>query len=212
MSLLPDPASLAIFVTASVAISITPGPDLTYVFARSLAHGRRAGLISVAGIVSGLVIHTLLVALGLAALIAGSDTAFDAIRYVGAAYLVWMGIRLIRTRGGLAADGTATEGRRLTIYSQGLLTNLLNPKILLFFLAFLPQFASPERGSVALQILILGAILIACGVVALMSTAMASSSLSGLLARHPLWLRIQNAVTGSLMIALALHLLIVGRR
>lgn len=212
MSLLPDPAAFAVFLTASIVISITPGPDLTYVFARGLAHGSRAGLVSVAGIVSGLVVHTLLVALGLAALVAESDTAFDVIRYVGAAYLLWMGYRLIRSRAGLAENGPPDTSRWATIYLQGLLTNLLNPKILLFFLAFLPQFADPTRGSVGLQIAILGGILIACGLVALTSTALASGSLRRLLARHPLWLRIQNIVTGSLMIALAAHLLAFGRR
>ncbi len=212
MSLLPDPAAFAVFLTASVVISITPGPDLTYVFARGLAHGSRAGLVSVAGIVSGLVVHTLLVALGLAALVAESDTAFDIIRYAGAAYLLWMGYRLIRSRAGLAENGPPDTSRWSTIYLQGLLTNLLNPKILLFFLAFLPQFADPSRGSVGLQIGILGAILIACGLVALTSTALASGSLRHMLARHPLWLRIQNIVTGSLMIALAAHLLAFGRR
>ena len=212
MSLLPDPAAFAVFLTASIVISITPGPDLTYVFARGLAHGRKAGLVSVAGVVSGLIVHTLLVALGLAALVAESDTAFDIIRYAGAAYLLWMGIRLIRTRAGLSANGSPTEGRWSAIYLQGLLTNLLNPKILLFFLAFLPQFASPLRGSVALQILILGGILIACGLVALMGTALASGTLREALAHHPLWLRIQNIVTGSLMIALAVHLLAFARR
>jgi len=156
MSLLPEPASFAVFMTASVAISITPGPDLTYVFARGLAHGRKAGLISVAGIVSGLVIHTCLVAFGLAALVAGSDTAFDMIRYLGAAYLIWMGVRLIRSGGGLKATDRAVGGKWSTLYLQGLLTNLLNPKILLFFLAFLPQFADPVRGPMAPQIMALG--------------------------------------------------------
>ncbi len=212
MSLLPDPASLAVFLTASVVISITPGPDLTYVFARGLAHGRRAGVVSVAGIVSGLVIHTFLVAFGLAALVAGSDTAFDMIRYMGAAYLVWMGVRLIRTKGGLNANGRSASGRWSTLYLQGLLTNLLNPKILLFFLAFLPQFADPVRGSVALQIIVLGAILTGCGLVALMTVALASGTMGGVLARHPAWLRVQNAVTGSLMIGLALYLLASERR
>jgi len=213
MSLLPDPASFAVFMTASVIISITPGPDITYVFARGLAHGRTAGVISVAGIVSGLVIHTFLVAFGLAALVARSDLAFDLIRYLGAAYLLWMGVRLIRSRGGLMSDSRAVSARRWwTWYLQGLVTNLLNPKILLFFLAFLPQFADPARGSVALQILVLGAILIGCGVVALMTVALASGAMGSLLARHPLWLRVQNAVTGSLMIALALFLVANDRR
>jgi threonine/homoserine/homoserine lactone efflux protein len=212
MSLLPEPASFAVFMTASVVISITPGPDLTYVFARGLAHGRKAGMISVAGIVSGLVIHTCLVAFGLAALVAGSDTAFDMIRYLGAAYLIWMGVRLIRSGGRLKASDRAVGGKWSTLYLQGLLTNLLNPKILLFFLAFLPQFADPVRGPMAPQIMALGAVLIGCGLVALLTVALASGAMGSLLARHPLWLKVQNAVTGSLMIALAVYLLANERR
>jgi threonine/homoserine/homoserine lactone efflux protein len=213
MSLLPDPASFAVFLTASVVISITPGPDLTYVFARGLAHGRLAGVISVAGIVSGLIVHTCLVAFGLAALVAGSDLAFDLIRYLGAAYLIWMGVRLIRSRAGLRSDGRAVSASRWSAwYLQGLVTNLLNPKILLFFLAFLPQFADPAHGSMALQIMLLGAILIGCGLVALLTVALASGAMGSLLARHPLWLKVQNAITGSLMIGLALFLLASERR
>ena len=212
MPLLLDPTSFAVFITASVVISITPGPDLTYVFARGLAHGRKAGLISVAGIISGLVIHTCLVAFGLAALVAGSDTAFDTIRYLGAAYLVWMGVRLIRSHSGLKANGRTVSDRWSRVYLQGLLTNLLNPKILLFFLAFLPQFADPVRGPMALQIMVLGAVLIGCGLIALLTVALASGAMGNLLSRHPMWLKTQNIVTGSLMIGLAIYLLANDRR
>ena len=212
MPLLLDPTSFAVFITASVVISITPGPDLTYVFARGLAHGRKAGLISVAGIISGLVIHTCLVAFGLAALVAGSDTAFDTIRYLGAAYLVWMGVRLIRSHSGLKANGRTVSDRWSRVYLQGLLTNLLNPKILLFFLAFLPQFADPVRGPMALQIMVLGAVLIGCGLIALLTVALASGAMGNLLSRHPMWLKTQNIFTGSLMIGLAIYLLANDRR
>ena len=212
MALLPDPASFAVFLTACVAISITPGPDLTYVFARGLAHGRGAALVSVAGIATGLVTHTLLVAFGLAVLVAGSPLVFDAIRYAGAAYLVWMGIRLLRSRESLRPEATAGPAALGPIYAQGLAVNLMNPKILLFFLAFLPQFADPARGPVAPQIMALGAILIGCGLVALFTVAFASGGLRSLLMRHPTWLRLQRWITGSLMIALAAHLLLSGRR
>jgi threonine/homoserine/homoserine lactone efflux protein len=162
--------------------------------------------------VSGLAVHTLLVAFGLAALIARSDLAFDVIRYLGAAYLAWMGVRLIVSRGRLPADARAVTADWASVYLKGLLTNLLNPKILLFFLAFLPQFADPSRGSLALQIMILGAMLIGCGLIALLSVALASGALGALLARHPLWLKVQNAVTGSLMIGLAVFLVASERR
>lgn len=207
-----EPATFAVFLGASVAISITPGPDMTYVFARGLAHGPRAGLISVAGIASGLVVHTTMVAFGLAVVMAQSPVLFEIIRYVGAAYLVWMGIKLLRDRGQLDMHKDQGKEDWQAFYVQGLIVNLFNPKILLFFLAFLPQFADPERGSVALQIGILGATLIACGLLVLCSIALASGRMRTLLSRHPLWMRMQQFVTGSLMIGLAAHLLLAARR
>jgi threonine/homoserine/homoserine lactone efflux protein len=207
-----DPATFAIFLSACVAISITPGPDMTYVFARGLAHGPRAGLISVAGIASGLVVHTLLVALGLAVVIAHSAILFDIIRFAGAAYLIWMGIRMIRDRSHFSVSADRGQTNWKMLYVQGFIVNLFNPKILLFFLAFLPQFADPARGSVALQIVVLGATLIACGLVVLCSIALASGRLRTVLARHPFWLRLQHILTGSLMIGLAAYLLFSARR
>jgi threonine/homoserine/homoserine lactone efflux protein len=207
-----DPATFAVFLSASLAISITPGPDMTYVFARGLAHGPRAGLVSVAGIASGLVIHTMLVAFGLAVIMAQSPVLFEVIRYAGAAYLVWMGIKLLRDRSRFDVHKDQGTADWRAFYVQGLIVNLFNPKILLFFLAFLPQFADPERGSVALQIAILGATLITCGLLVLGSIALASGRLRSLLSRHPLWMRIQQIVTGSLMIGLAAHLLLTARR
>ena len=134
-----DPATFAVFLSASVAISITPGPDMTYVFARGLAHGPRAGLISVVGIASGLVIHTTLVALGLAVVMAQSPVLFEIIRYAGAAYLVWMGIKLLRERSrfDVHKDQGAADWR--AFYVQGLIVNLFNPKILLSSLPSCPN-------------------------------------------------------------------------
>ena len=212
MDLLPDPAALAVFIGASAVISVTPGPDTTYVFARGLAQGRAAGLVSVAGIATGLVVHTTLVALGLAVVVAGSPFLFDVLRYAGAVYLLWMGLRMI-------AAGNRGEARKAprpltwrAIYVQGLLVNLLNPKILLFFLAFLPQFADPARGPLALQIVALAAILIGCGLVVLCSIALASGTMRTVLARHPLWQRVQGTATGLIMIGLAAHLALATRR
>lgn len=212
MALLPDPAALAVFIGASVAISVTPGPDMTYVFARGLAQGRAAALVSVAGIATGLVVHTTLVALGLAVLVAGSPILFDILRYAGAAYLLWMGARLILSGNRLEAQRAGRPASWRAIYMQGLLVNLLNPKILLFFLAFLPQFADPARGALGPQIAVLGAILIGCGLLALGSIALGSAGLRRILARHPLWLRLQGTATGLIMVALAAHLALAARR
>jgi len=212
MALLPDPAALAVFIGASAVISVTPGPDTTYVFARGLAQGRTAALVSVAGIVTGLMIHTTLVALGLAVLVAGSPLLFDILRYAGAAYLLWMGLRMIASGARGQTRKAARPASWHAIYAQGLLVNLLNPKILLFFLAFLPQFADPSRGPLGLQIVALAAILIGCGMVALCSIALASGSLRSVLAHHPMWQRLQGTTTGLIMIGLALHLAVAARR
>ena len=207
-----DPATFAVFLSASIAITITPGPDMTYVFARGLAHGPRAGLISVAGIATGLVVHTMLVAFGLAVVMAQSPVLFTMIRYAGAAYLVWMGIRLLRDKSRFDVARDQDDDNWKAFYVQGLIINLFNPKILLFFLAFLPQFTDPARGSVALQMIVLGGTLITMGLVVLGSIAVASGRLRQLLARHPLWMRVQRVITGSLMIGLAAHLLLSARR
>ena len=207
-----DPATFAVFLSASIAMSITPGPHMTYVFARGLAHGPRAGLVSVAGIASGLFIHTMLVAFGLAVVMAQSPVLFEVIRYASAAYLVWMGIKLLRDRSRFDFHKDKVTADWRALYVQGLIVNLFNPKILLFFLPFLPQFADPERGSVALQIAILGATLITCGLLVLGSIALASGQLRTLMSRHSLWMHIQQAVTGSLMIGLAARLLLTARK
>jgi threonine/homoserine/homoserine lactone efflux protein len=153
---------LGLFVIAGLALNITPGQDTMYILGRSIAQGRRAGIASVLGISTGSLVHTCLAALGLSAVLATSKVTFDVVRYVGAAYLAYLGIRMILERAAapVAASNTLTDQHgTLRIYGQGVLTNVLNPKVALFFLAFLPQFIDPTlTTSKSMPMLFLGSL------------------------------------------------------
>jgi len=156
--------SWPVFLAASVVLLVTPGPAVLYIVTRSLADGRRMGLVSVAGIGLGTLGHVTAATLGVSALLASSELAFTAVKVVGATYLVWVGVRRILARevAGTAVVAPVPRGARET-FRQGVLVNLLNPKTALFFLAFLPQFVDP-RHAVAPQLLALGLAFTALGV------------------------------------------------
>ncbi len=147
-------------MTAALLVNLTPGPDMLFVIGNSAANGRRAGVMAALGIGAGCVLHTLLAAVGLSALLAASALAFEVVKWIGAAYLVWVGIGMMRSRarGAVATAQAVTPGR---VFWQGALTNALNPKVALFFLAFLPQFISPSESGQPGQVmafLVLGTI------------------------------------------------------
>src|SRR6476659_7070249 len=155
--MLPTLHSLALFVAAGLALNLTPGPDMLYVAARGASEGRPAGIASALGIGAGTLVHIALVAAGLAALLAAVPIAYLAIRLGGAAYLIYLGVRGLLARPTTAA--APLEPAPLgVIFRQGVITNVLNPKVALFFLAFLPQFVDPSRGSTVLQVIALGLI------------------------------------------------------
>lgn len=154
--MLPDPTLFLAFMAAAVALNLTPGPDMTYVATRTLAEGRAAGVASAVGIGAGSLVHTVLAAVGLSSLFAYAPYAFDIVKYAGAAYLVWIAFRLWRSTGqAQAATDTQRIGARRA-FTEGLVTNVLNPKVALFFLALLPQFIDETRGSIGMQMLVLG--------------------------------------------------------
>src|SRR5215210_1917104 len=176
---MPDAHSLLVFMAAALALNVTPGPDMLYVIARSTGEGRRAGIASALGIGAGTFVHIAALALGLSALLAAVPLAYDIIRWAGAAYLIWLGVRAIRyarVRGTSMVPEPASIGR---IFRQGVITNVLNPKVALFFLAFLPQFVDPARGSPALQILVLGLLFDLSGTIVNLIVAVAASRLAG---------------------------------
>jgi threonine/homoserine/homoserine lactone efflux protein len=171
----PTTTTLGLFALAALALIAVPGPNLVYIAARSMHEGRRAGLVSAAGLLTGTAINVAAAAAGLSALIASSAVAFDVVRYAGAAYLVILGVRTLRGRGGGESAPAGPAPLRRT-YGQAVVVQLLNPKVTLFFLTFLPQFVDPARGSVATQILVLGAILGTLGFAADCLYALAASS------------------------------------
>lgn len=154
--ILPDPSLFTAFMAASIALNLTPGPDMTYVATRTLAEGRAAGMASAFGIGAGSLVHTILAAVGLSQLFVYAPYAFDIVKYAGAAYLVWIAVRLWRDSGRTPATAAIARVGAGRAFSEGLLTNVLNPKVALFFLALLPQFIDATVGSVGLQMLVMG--------------------------------------------------------
>ncbi|MEW9527245.1 LysE family translocator [Microbispora sp. NPDC049125] len=175
---MPSVTTLALFSAATLALLLVPGPAVVYIVTRSVAQGRTAGLLSVLGVHAGSLVHVAAAALGISALLAASATAFAVVKYLGAAYLVYLGVRKLMTR----SEAGPTEVRhasRSRLLGEGFVVNVLNPKTVIFFLAFLPQFADPARGPLAPQIVLLGAIWIVLGMASDGSYALASSALAG---------------------------------
>lgn len=158
--------NLPLYIISCILLNLTPGQDTMYIVGRSMAQGRKAGMFSVLGIMSGILIHTLLAAFGLSAVLATSALAFRVVKYAGAVYLIWIGIGYLRSRAPAVdqAPGRCHVGvNPWTVYRQGVLTNLLNPKVSLFFLSFLPQFVAPQTEFIFVPFMVLGLILFTTG-------------------------------------------------
>jgi threonine/homoserine/homoserine lactone efflux protein len=158
---MPDAHAYVLFVMAALALLLVPGPAVVYVVARSVSGGRLTGLVSVLGIELGTLTHVVFAAAGLSAIVASSVVAFSVVKWLGAAYLVYLGLRQIFARGGEDEDTELSDGEdnRFRVFYQSVLVQILNPKVALFFLAFLPQFVDPSRGAAWTQIVVLGATL-----------------------------------------------------
>ncbi|MGB3681440.1 MAG: LysE family translocator, partial [Rubrobacteraceae bacterium] len=207
--------NLALFLTASLALIVTPGPDMIYVVTRGVSQGRRVGLVSAWGACSGLVVHTALAAVGLSALLRSSATAFTVVKYVGAAYLIYLGVKSLLSREGfsLREDSVPKLGFG-KVFFRGVASNVLNPKIALFFLAFLPQFvhAGAGTGAAASQMLVLGSMFTMLALVIFSVIAYFSGTLGGALARKPAFANVLRWFTGSVLIGLGLRLALPDRR
>jgi len=157
--------NLSLFLVSCILLNLTPGQDTMFILGRSIAQGRKAGLISVMGIMSGVLIHTSLTALGLSAILATSAVAFSIVKFAGAGYLIWIGIDFLRSREHNDQVENVEEEQlgTLTIYRQGVLTNVLNPKVSLFFLSFLPQFVDPQAEFIFTPFVVLGLIFFTTG-------------------------------------------------
>jgi threonine/homoserine/homoserine lactone efflux protein len=192
-----------IFLSAAVVLAITPGPGIFYVLARSLKGGRREGVLSAAGTFLGGLVHVAAAAFGLSAILAASAIAFQTVKYAGAAYLIYLGYRMIRSREQEMYDGDA--GVSGSTFAQGVMTEVLNPKTALFFLSFIPQFVSVEQGHVAAQFLMLGAISVTLNTCADVVVACFAGPLGARMKRSAKLRRRQRAASGVAMIGLGLY-------
>lgn len=210
--MLPEPPVLAIFLTAVVTLTLTPGPDMLYVASRSLGQGRAAGVLSAFGVIAGTFVHLGAAAVGLSELFKYSPVAYDVVRYAGAAFLLYLAWRVLTGGDDLATARRQRLAGPAKVFFQGVLTNLLNPKVALFYLSFLPQFVDPARGSVALQIVVLGSMLNGLGLIVKLGVALTAGGLGDWLRAHPRLRRAQRWLTASILAALALRVALPERR
>jgi threonine/homoserine/homoserine lactone efflux protein len=195
------------FLLASFLLWITPGPDNMYILARSIAQGRRAGIVSALGIGSGVLVHTLAAALGLSAILAASSWAFLAVKVAGAAYLIYLGVAALRRPVAPLVAPTLDIVSGWRVYRQGVLSNILNPKVAVFFLAFLPQFVDPGRGGGPLPFLVLGGLFVIGGTLWCVLFALGAATATSTLRRSPRLLVWLERLSGCVYIALGLNLL-----
>ncbi|MCZ7656469.1 MAG: LysE family translocator [Xanthobacteraceae bacterium] len=210
---MPDATTLAAFALVALGMVLTPGPNMIYLVSRSISQGRRAGLISLGGIALGFAVYVLCAALGVTALLFAVPYAYDALRLAGAAYLIWLAWQAVRPGGRspfrvqrLPADPP------VRLFVMGFLTNLLNPKIAMLYLALLPQFIHPENGSVLAQALVLGATQITISVAVNALIALGAGSLARFLAARPTWLVVQRWLMGTVLAGLAVRMALETRR
>lgn len=198
-----EPGSLVLYVAASLALLIVPGPSVLYVVARSMRQGRAAGLASVLGVNSGALVHFGAAALGLSAILASSATAFAVVKWAGAGYLVILGVRTWLERDPEPFTSAGAQERSLRrIAAQGVVVTVLNPKLALFVLAFVPQFLDPARGPVAAQTLVLGGIFVALAALTDSLYALSAGWIGSVLRRRPGATRIQRWLTGTVYVGL----------
>ena len=206
-----DPAVLIAPFFATLALVLVPGPAVLYIITRSVNHGRRAGLASAAGIATGGLVHVAGAALGLSALLASSAAAFSLVKYVGAAYLIYLGVRTLLTEPSLVESVSAERTALRRLYSQGIVVQAFNPKVALFFLAFLPQFIDPHRGSVVAQSLILGAMFILLGLCTDSTYALVAGTLGAWLKQQRAFAAVQRYVAGTVFVGLGLTTAFTGQ-
>jgi threonine/homoserine/homoserine lactone efflux protein len=211
-----DVRLLALFYVTQILLAITPGPDWMYVMTRGIAGGRRSALVSVGGVCSGYLAHSVLAALGLAALLRSSDVAFEIVRYAGAAYLVYLGIRMIvsKSAGLEPGEGSGVEAKPdAAVLRQGFLTAFLNPKGLALFLSLLPQFVTPSAAlPVAVQLLVLGLVHTFNCLVVYGAVGLGAGHLGEVLKRRLGLARMIRWLSGSVLVALGLRMAFPGQR
>lgn len=210
---MPDSSTILAFAALSLGLVLTPGPNMAYLVSRAICQGRAAALVSLGGVALGFVVYMLCAALGLAALVLAIPYAYVALRLSGALYLGFLAWQALKPGGRTAFEvQTLKPDSAPRLFTMGLVTNLLNPKIALLYLALLPHFVAPERGWVLGQTLVLGSIQIAISVAVNAVIAIAAGSIAVFLARRPGWLRAQRWIMGGVLGGLAVRMAIDDRR
>ena len=203
-------ATLSLFLLAVLALFLSPGPNMAFVLSHGVAHGPRGGFAAALGISAADLVHTLFAATGVTALVAAWPPSFDVLRYAGALYLVWLAVQALRS-GGLRMGAPAQPAGFGRIVRMALLNNLVNPKALLFFMVFLPQFVDPARGSVPLQLVQLGAVLSMAALAFNTALGACSGQVGRWLQRRPGAARFQSGLLATVMLGLAVRLLFLDR-
>ncbi|MBO9419228.1 LysE family translocator [Labrenzia sp. R4_2] len=206
---LPSFSVLAAFTAAALVLTITPGPDMTLFMSKTLTQGRKAGIAAVLGATTGLIIHTILAAIGISALLAASATAFTVLKFVGAAYLIWLAIQALRKGASLtleAAESKTQPFRR--VWLQGLGVNILNPKIVLFFVTFLPQFVSASDPHATAKLLFFGSYFVLLGMPICVLMVLGAGAFSRFLKSSPAFMRAFDWLFAGIMGTFALKLLV----
>ena len=199
---MPETSQLLLFVIAALALLLIPGPAVLYIVARSMSQGRKAGFVSILGLAIANLVHVAAAAVGLSALLVASAYAFTAVKLVGAAYLIFLGIRTLSGKNGSTVDERAVSSRLSSAFVQGIVVNILNPKSALFFFAFLPQFITQANGSIAGQMIALGLLFIALGVLTDSLYAALAGTIGYRLRRNPGFINRQRYFSGTVYIAL----------
>lgn len=204
--------SLYFFFITSLLLNLTPGNDVMYVASRSISQGRRAGIVSALGIFSGGFIHIAAAVFGLSVIIAKSTTAFSVIKFAGAGYLIYLGIKALLSKTNTGNIHEVSPVNYLSLYQQGILTNVLNPKVAIFFISFLPQFVDPAASSVKLQLLSLGLWFNIQGTLVLILYAFILGAAKNFFRQNQKVWQVQQKITGGILIALGIKVALTGRR
>ena len=204
---------MTVYILASLALIATPGQDMLYVISRSLAQGRFAGVCSAIGVCIGILVHTALAALGLGAILQASEALFLVLKFVGAAYLIYLGVRLLFSRAGLdVSSGSAPKLSPLALVRQGVMSNVTNPKIVLFFFAFLPQFVDPASVHPTRDLVFLGVLYALLALPVKVGVGLAAGSLSERMLRSRTGLTWINRISGAVLVGLGLRLAAAERQ
>jgi threonine/homoserine/homoserine lactone efflux protein len=210
---MPSSAALLAFALVSLTMVLTPGPNMIYLISRSISQGRVAGLISLGGVALGFVVYMLCAAFGVTALLFAVPYAYDALRFAGAGYLLYLAWQAVKPNGRSPFQVHKLDfDSPRKLFAMGLLTNLLNPKIAMLYLALLPQFIDPTEGSILAQSVVLGATQIAISVSVNAIIAITAGGISGFLATRPTWLLVQRWLMGTMLAGFALRMAFEAKR